>query len=102
MTSWLEESQQNNFVRKEIIGVKLEKKSQCRAIIIRSILSKIITKDQKTHHGPPIRVRYGVSFVDPICLLWIQLYSAPVTVVKYAISCYIGPCYNDTQLYIFQ
>ena len=29
-------------------------------------------------------------------------YSALVTAVMYAISCYIRPCYNGTQLYIIK
>ena len=29
-----------------------------------------------------------------------DLYSAPVTAVMYVISCYIGPCYKHTPLYI--
>ena len=29
-----------------------------------------------------------------------DLYSALVSAVMYAISCYIGPCYNSTQLYM--
>ena len=37
---------------------------------------------------------------DMGCLLWVQTldsYSASFTAVMYAITCYIGPCYNNTQ-----
>ena len=38
-----------------------------------------------------------MSFVDSTS----DLYSDPVTAVTYAISCYIGLCYNGIQLYIY-
>ena len=50
---------------------------------------------QKTHHSSPVRMRYGVCFVDLIS----DLYSVPVTAVMYVIYCYIGR-YNSTWLYI--
>ena len=49
---------------------------------------------QNTSHSSPIRARYGVSFVD-----WhSKIYSAPVTEVTYAMSCYIGLHYYSTRL----
>ena len=50
---------------------------------------------QNTSHGPPIRVRYGVSFVGSNS----DIYSASVAAVMYAIWCYIGWRYNNTWLY---
>ena len=51
---------------------------------------------QNTSHSLPVRARYGVSFVcSNSCL-----YLASVIVVIHAISCYIGPRYNGTRLYI--
>ena len=41
----------------------------------------------------PIRARYGLSFVD--------LYSDPVTVVMYAVTCYIEPRYNGNDMYSY-
>ena len=61
---------------------------QCGAVIARSIFSKILAKDT------PYLVRYDVSFADQIS----DLYSSPVTALVHAISCYIGPRYNGTQL----
>ena len=46
---------------------------------------------QKMPHSSPIRVSYGVSFVDPA--------SAWVPAIIYAISYYTGPHYNGTRLY---
>ena len=48
---------------------------------------------RKAHHSSPVWARYGVSFLDSNCD------SDPVTAVLYAISCYIGQCYDDTQMY---
>ena len=42
---------------------------------------------QKTPHSSPIRMRYGVSFVDPAS----DWYHAPVPVIIYVISYNIGP-----------
>ena len=42
----------------------------------------------------PVRVRYGVSFVN----LKSDLYSALVNAVECQKSCYTGPCYNGTEL----
>ena len=41
-------------------------------------------------HRLPVRASHWVSFVRSNCDL----------VVLYAISCYIGPCYNETQLFL--
>ena len=49
---------------------------------------------QKTPHSMPIRACYGVSFVDPAS----DWYSTSVPAIIYAVSYYIGPCYNSTQL----
>ena len=46
-------------------------------------------------HNRPIRVKYGVSFVDTNS----DLCNASVTDVLFEISHYIGLCYNDTRLY---
>ena len=54
---------------------------QYRAVIMWPIFPKILSKD---------------VFLDLIS----DLYSAPITAVIYAISCYIGPCCNGTQLYV--
>ena len=51
---------------------------------------------QKTPHSSPVRVRYGVPFVNPVS----DWYSASVSVIIYVISFNIGPCYNGTWLYI--
>ena len=48
-----------------------------------------------TPHNSPVRARYGVSFVDSTS----ALYSASVSAMIYAISCYIGLRYIDTRLY---
>ena len=50
---------------------------------------------QMASHSSPVRARYGVSFVNIIS----DSYFAPVIVVPYVKSCYIGPCYNGTPLY---
>ena len=50
----------------------------------------------KTTHSAPASESYGLSFVGPHS----DLYSASATAVMYTISYYIGPRYNDTQLYI--
>ena len=65
---------------------------QCGAIIT-SIFSKIFTKDT---HSLPVRVRYGVSFVDPAY----DWYSAWVPGIICAISYYIEPRYSGTLLYV--
>ena len=51
---------------------------------------------RKTHHSSPVRARYFLSFADSPS----DLYSAPSTALIYAISCYIEPRCNDTQLFI--
>ena len=51
---------------------------------------------QKTPHSWPVGVRYGVSFMDPAS----DWYSALVPVIIYAVSYNIGPCHNDTELYL--
>ena len=51
---------------------------------------------QKTPHSSPVRSRYRVSFVGPAP----DRYSARVPTIMYAISYYIGSCYNGTQLYL--
>ena len=65
---------------------------QCSAIIMQAIFSKF---SWKTHHRSPVRTRYGVSFVDSIS----DLHTGPVTIVMYAISCYVGPHCNSNELY---
>ena len=49
----------------------------------------------KYHHSSPVRAGYGVY-------LWFDSdsYSSSVNVMLYEISCYIGPHYNSTRLYI--
>ena len=64
--------------------------------IIRSQFSP--KSSQKAPHSLPIRASYEVYFVGPNS----DLYSASVTTVMNAISHYIGPCYNGTQLCILQ
>ena len=59
------------------------------AVITWSIFSQTITKDSST-----VRVRCGVSFVDPAS----DWYSALVYVII-VIYCTIGPCYKGAQLY---
>ena len=49
----------------------------------------------KTPNSSPVRARYGLSFVDSNS----DLYLTSVTALLFAISCYIGPRYNGTQLY---
>ena len=63
-----------------------------------NIQSTVITRSHlsKTHHSSPVRVTYGMSFVDSIS----DLCSAPATAVIYAISCYTGPNHNGTQQYL--
>ena len=51
---------------------------------------------QNTSHTSPVRARYGMYFVGLNC----DSYPASVTAVMYAISCYIGMCYNGTELYV--
>ena len=55
-----------------------------------SIFILILTK------GTPQLVSYGVSFVNIIS----DAYFVSVIVVPYIKTCYAGPCYNGTQLYI--
>ena len=62
-----------------------ELRVQCSAVITHSIFSKILTKP---------RARCGVSFVGQNS----DIYSASVTEVVYAVSCYIGLRYNGTQV----
>ena len=66
-------------------------KVQHDAVITRSIFSS-----QNIFHSSPVRARYWIYFVGSNC----DLYFASVTAVMYAISCYIGPGYNGTRLYI--
>ena len=66
---------------------------ECSAIITWLIFYKFITK---TPHSSPARARYWVLFVNEIS----DVYSASFTEVMFAISCHIGPCYNDTQLHL--
>ena len=64
---------------------------QCGAVIARSIVSKLFTKDT---HSSPVRARYGVYFVYPAsdwCSGW-------VLPIIYVISYYIGPYYKATRL----
>ena len=63
---------------------------QCGAVITRSILSKILTKDPP--NSSPIRGKYGVSFVSQNS----DLVNASVIEVLQKIACNIGLCYNDT------
>ena len=65
---------------------------QCSAI--KALIFTQILK--KTPYSLPIRVRYGVFFMDSDS----DLYFISVTAVLYAISCHIGPCYNGTLLYL--
>ena len=51
---------------------------------------------QKTSHSSLTSARYGMYFLG----LNLDLYSASVTAVIYEISCYIGPRFNSTPLYI--
>ena len=44
------------------------------------------TFSQSTSHRSPVRVRYGIYFVDTNS----DLYSASITSMMYAISCYLG------------
>ena len=53
---------------------------------------------QKTPHSSPIRVRYGVSFVDPAS----DWYHASVHVSIYEIFYNIRLHYNGTRLYLLQ
>ena len=57
---------------------------QCGAVITESIFSQMF---KKTPHSSPVRVRYGVSFLDPAS----DWYSASVLVIIYGISYKIGP-----------
>ena len=50
---------------------------------------------QNTSHSSPVRARYGVYLVGSNC----DSFSASVTAVMYAISCYIEPRYNGTRPY---
>ena len=54
------------------------------------------TSSQNTPHCSSARAMYVMYFVSSNC----YLYSAPVTAVTNAISCYIGQRYNGTWLYI--
>ena len=54
-----------------------------------------LTNIQKTVHSSPVRVKYGVLFVDPAS----DWYSASIPVIINVMSYNIGPCYNGTQLY---
>ena len=59
----------------------------------------VVPPESGVHPQNPVcaySVRYSVSFVVSIS----DLYCAPVTAVMYAISYYIGPRYNGTQLYL--
>ena len=51
---------------------------------------------QKIAHSWPVRVRYGVSFVN----ITSEAYFASVIVIQYAKSCYVRQCYNVTWLYV--
>ena len=51
---------------------------------------------QKTPHSSPVRARHGMSFVN----ITSDAYFASVNVVPYAESCYVGPHYNGTRLYM--
>ena len=66
---------------------------QCGAFITQSVSQKYSIKKP---HSSPAWARYGVSFVGSNS----DLYSTSVTAVLYVISCYIGPCYKGTWLYI--
>ena len=48
---------------------------------------------QNSSHTSPVRARCRMYFMGSIC----DLYSASVTAVLYAISCWIGSCYNGTR-----
>ena len=58
---------------------------QCRHNIV-----DFLQNCHKRHH-----IAYGVFFVDSN----LHSYSAPVTAVKWTVSCYIRPRYNGTRLY---
>ena len=66
---------------------------QCGTIITQSIFFKILMKGTQSS---PVRLRYGVSFVN-ISLMYIlpHHYSDICNIVLY-----VGPGYNGTQLYI--
>ena len=67
---------------------------QCSAIIMWSIFSKFITREP---HSSPVRARYGVSLVGSNS----DSCPASVTIMMYAISCYIIPRYNGIWLYVY-
>ena len=52
---------------------------------------------KKTPHSSPVRASYGASLVN----ITSDPYFASVIVVSYAKSCYVGACYNGTQLYMY-
>ena len=52
---------------------------------------------QKTPHNSPMRVRYGVSFVD----ITSDAYFISVMVLPYVKSCYDGLHYESTRLYLY-
>ena len=66
---------------------------QCDAIIMLSIFTQIFTKEAQSS---PVRARYRVSFMN----ITSAAYFALVIVVPYAKSCYVGPLYNGTWLYL--
>ena len=53
---------------------------------------------QKRPHSLPVAARYGVFFVD----LAFDWYSTSDPAITNAISYYIGPLYNGTQLYVLE
>ena len=66
------------------------------------IIFKFISLNEHGQFSPKysrsssVRARYGVSFVGSAS----DWYSASVPAMTCAISCYIGPCYNGTRLYV--
>ena len=53
---------------------------------------------KSSQNSLPVRTRYGMHFVGSNS----YSYSISVTAMMYTISCYIGPHYNSTRLYLFQ
>ena len=53
---------------------------------------------QSTSHSSPARVSHGMYIVGSNG----YLHSASIAAIMYTISCYIGSCYNGTQLYLSQ
>ena len=105
---WLHEFTRVSFIRNGIGGGVLYINGEYTMYGLRHVHTWQVLSDcykainflihihKKTPHSSPVRVRYGVSFVDPGS----DWYSASVPVIIYVISYNIGPRYNGTRLYL--